>query len=96
VIPELHSEKEPSSSAHSKIEPGSLDEKVKVASVLVVAAAGQESRVVSGAVESAGVAVGVAVGSGVAVSVGVAVGGTGVSVGVGVSVGSGVASTVQV
>jgi hypothetical protein len=54
VIPELHSKKEPLSSAQAKVEPGSLEEKVKVAAVLVVTADGQESRVVAGAVVSDG------------------------------------------
>ena len=54
MIPELHSKKEPLSSAQAKVEPGSLEEKVKVAAVLVVTADGQESRVVAGAVVSDG------------------------------------------
>lgn len=98
-MPELHSEKDAPSNAHSKVEPGSLAEKWKAAVVSVVVAAGPSLMVVSGGVVSAGVAVAVAVG----VSVGVGVGGTGVAVGgmgvavavfVGVAVGS--SSTIQV
>jgi hypothetical protein len=77
VLPtgEAHGSNATPFSEHSKVEPSSLAEKVKAASVLSVVASGPESMVVSGAVVSAGV--------------GVAVGGAGVSVGVGVPVGSG-------
>jgi hypothetical protein len=42
------------SSEHSKVEPASLEEKVRVALVLVVVASGPEPIVVSGAVVSTG------------------------------------------
>ena len=91
MIPELHGEKDPPSSIHSNVD-GSLAEKLNVAAMLGVVAAGPESIVVSGGVVSAGVEVAVG-GAAVAVAVGV-----GVSVGVvvAVAVGVGGVSTVQV
>jgi hypothetical protein len=54
VNPGVHAAKGPPSREHSKVEPDSLAENVNVALVLVVEAAGPESIVVSGGVESEG------------------------------------------